>query len=76
MRWSPTSARTASCCSGAEPSIFVATRDSRDIAFQAPEHLASITGFVEGPTISADGSALYFHRTDADRLHIYRVLRE
>lgn len=50
-------------------------RGSVDAPFEAPRRIASITGFVEGPTLSADGRELFFHKRDEEKFRIYRCLR-
>lgn len=35
----------------------------------------AITGFAGGPTISADGCDLYYHRKTADGFRLFRVRR-
>jgi hypothetical protein len=55
--------------------IMVATRESAAEPFGPPVRIASITGFVEGPTISPDGRLLYYHKRDGDRFHLYMVER-
>lgn len=66
LRWSGLTPRT---------SILRATRPSVDAPFGVPERLASITGFVEAPTLSSDGRALYYHKRDGRRFVILRVVR-
>jgi len=45
-------------------------------AFGAPVHVP-LDGFVEGPTLSGDGHALYFHKKNADgRFGIWRITRQ
>ncbi len=51
--------------------IMVATRPDATSPFGAPARVASITGFVEGPTVAPDG-ALYYH-AKIDGMH--RLLR-
>jgi len=55
--------------------IMVATRTSAADPFGPPVRIASITGFVEGPTISPDGQRLYYHKRDGERFHLYMVER-
>jgi hypothetical protein len=40
-----------------------------------PEHVSSITGFVEAPTLSSDGRSLYYHKREGGRFIILRVAR-
>lgn len=60
---------------GARFRILVAKRNHIDEPFGPPRMIASVTGFVEAPTVTADGTALYYHRRDGERFHIYRVAR-
>jgi hypothetical protein len=60
---------------GTQPTIYRATRASKDAAFGTPAPLAAITGFVEAPTLSADGQRLYYHQRVDGRFVICRVKR-
>jgi hypothetical protein len=60
---------------GVETGIYMATRKSKDAPFDPPVRLSTISGFVEGPTVTADGNELYFHRKDGNIYHLYRVVR-
>lgn len=51
-----------STAAGASPVIYRATRSDKDSAFGSPELVAAATGFVEAPSLSADGHLLYFHK--------------
>jgi Tol biopolymer transport system component len=51
----------ASTGSGATPAIYRATRSDTDSAFETPEWVSGAAGFVEAPSLSADGHLLYFH---------------
>jgi hypothetical protein len=57
------------------PSIYLATRNDVASPFAPPHRLALITGFVEGPTLSADEQSLYYHKKVAEQFAIYRVAR-
>jgi hypothetical protein len=57
------------------PQIFRAARTTMDEPFDSPQRVKSIDGFVEGPTLSADGHLLYYHKRDKDRLVICVVKR-
>jgi hypothetical protein len=59
----------------AKTSIMVARREAADRPFGEPRRIKSITGFVEGPTITPDGRKLYYHRNDGDRFQLYMVER-
>ena len=52
-----------------------ATRNSADAPFSPSRTIRAITGFVEAPTVTGDGKALYYH-AKLDGIHrIYRVSR-
>jgi hypothetical protein len=52
-----------------------ATRKSADAPFAPSRTIAAIAGFVEAPSVSGDGKALYYHGK-VDGMHrIYRVTR-
>lgn len=55
--------------------IMVASRDSARQAFAAPYAISSIEGDAEGPYITPDGSALYFHRREGNKFALYRAER-
>ncbi len=57
------------------PAIYMAKRADKSQPFQEPLRLAAITGFVEGPTLSADEQSLYYHKKENGRLVLYRVSR-
>ncbi len=59
----------------AHTQIMMATRASAAEPFGPPVRIASITGLVEGPTISPDGSRLYYHKRDGGIFHLYMVER-
>ena len=54
--------------------IYRAVRPSVTAPFGPAEHLP-LDGFVEGPTLSADGHSLYFHKLIDGRFGIWRVKR-
>jgi len=56
-----------------QPKIFRAKRSNTDEAFGKPEEL-KIDGYVEGPSIAADGT-LYFHKKVGGRFEIWRQPR-
>ena len=60
---------------GAGLQIYVAHRSRKGEPFGEPQRVASIHGFVEGPTLSGDGKRLYFHRRDGGRFNLYMVRR-
>ena len=55
--------------------LFVATRPSRAEPFGAPSRIQSIKGYVEGPTVSPDGCAIYFHQRVGEIFKIRRAER-
>ena len=57
------------------PPIYRATRSSVNSPFGAPQCVVAAAGFVEAPTLSADGRSLYFHSKDGNRFVIYRASR-
>ena len=61
---------------GARLRILVAKRDRTDEPFGSPRVIGSIAGFVEAPTLTADGRILYYHQRDGGRFHIYRVVKK
>lgn len=58
-----------------KPFILSANRKNRSKPFGAPQKVAAAVGFVEGPTLSADGGSLYYHKKDGARFAIYRLTR-
>ena len=52
--------------------IWVATRASRYAPFGQPIQIESITGHAEGPTVSPDGCAIYFHKKVRN---VFRIMR-
>jgi Tol biopolymer transport system component len=52
----------ASIAAGATPAIYRATRTDTNSAFAAAELVTGASGFVEAPSLSADGHLLYFHK--------------
>lgn len=65
----------ASTASGATPAIYRTTRPDTDSAFTIPEVVGSATGFVEAPSLSADGHLLYFHKLVNGTFVIYYLQR-
>jgi len=55
--------------------IYRSTRESVTQPFNPPERLAAIEGFVEAPTLTADGRSLYYHKKVGELFVIYRVTR-
>jgi hypothetical protein len=55
------------------PVILYATRKSISDPFSVPSKVQSITGFAEGPSISADQHILYYHKKENDHFVLYMV---
>jgi WD40-like Beta Propeller Repeat len=60
---------------GDGPKVYTATLAKKSEPFGKAVKIAAITGFAEGPTITADGKSLYFHQLDGGVFVIYRVSR-
>ncbi len=56
-------------------SIYRSTRKTVVQPFDLPERLVAIEGFVEAPTLTADGRSLYYHKKEGELFVIYRVTR-
>ena len=59
----------------ATPAIFRSVRTSVNAAFGSPQRVVAAAGFVEAPTLSADGRLLIFHRLDGGRYSLFHILR-
>jgi hypothetical protein len=57
------------------PSIYRATRKSTTKRFGHVQLVAAITGFAEAPSISADGTTLYYHRLLGSQFQLADVTR-
>lgn len=57
------------------PEILMSKRSSLSEPFGKPERIASLSGFVEAPSISYDRKTLYFHARDNGMYTIYKVSR-
>jgi hypothetical protein len=57
------------------PVIYRAARNGVDAPFVRPHPVATITGFVEAPTLSIDERSLYFHGREGSTFVIFRVAR-
>lgn len=55
--------------------IYRSSRWRQDAAFEMPQRVRAIEGFVEAPTLSPDQRSLYFHRRVGARFVIHRVQR-
>jgi hypothetical protein len=60
---------------GTSPAIYRSVRATRDAAWGTPARIIAIQGFVEAPTLSADGRRLYYHQRVNGRFVICRVRR-
>jgi hypothetical protein len=58
-----------------EPAIYRAVRPRPDRAFGHVQRVAAITGFAEAPSISADGTALYYHHLVGSTFRLGMVTR-
>jgi Tol biopolymer transport system component len=67
--------RVDSTTSGASPAIYRTSRPDTNSAFAMPELVSGASGFVEAPSLSADGKLLYFHKMVNGTFLIYRVER-
>lgn len=67
--------RVASVTSGASPRIYRAVRGRLGDPFGRPQWVAAMEGFVEGPTVSPDDRAVYYHKREGGQFVIYRVTR-
>jgi Tol biopolymer transport system component len=65
----------ASPAVGRPPQIYRATRASTSKPFGSVERIAAITGFAEAPSISADGTTLYYHELLGSEFQIETVTR-
>lgn len=52
--------------------IMVSTRENRDAAWSAPAAITTLSGHIEGPTITPDSCAIYFHQLVAETFRILR----
>jgi Tol biopolymer transport system component len=60
---------------GALPAIYRATRTNTTSPFGTPELVTAATGYVEAPSLSADGHLLYFHKWVNGVFVVYVVTR-
>jgi Tol biopolymer transport system component len=67
--------RVDSTTSGASPAIFRATRTDTSSPFGEPQVVSAASGFVEAPSLSADGHLLYFHKMVNGTFVIYCIER-
>jgi hypothetical protein len=60
---------------GDKTAIYRTVRPNASAPWGAPGRIAAISGFVEAPTLSADGQRLYYHQRVGDRFAVCRVRR-
>lgn len=60
---------------GQAPTIYRAARASPSKPFGPAQRIAAITGFAEAPSISADGTTLYYHELVGSQYRIQSVTR-
>lgn len=68
--------RIQSITAASSPEIFVSTRQNKTDVFSNPLKIQSITGFAEGPTISANQKFLYYHKKENNRFILYMVKKK
>jgi len=56
-----------------EAHIYIATRTSTSMPFSEPQEIIEITGFVEGPTFSANDTGLYYHKKENEDFVLYYI---
>ncbi len=66
---------TRTTLSGGEPTIYRAVRKQTSRPFEHVQKVAAISGFAEAPSLSADGSTLYYHLLVGDQFDIEEVTR-
>ncbi len=55
--------------------ILVSKRVGASVPFGEPARIGAISGFVEAPSLSADGKTLYYHINDGGVYAVYKVSR-
>jgi hypothetical protein len=60
---------------GVAPSVYRAVRASVGEPFGGVEKISAITGFAEAPSLSADGTTLYYHEKTGSEVHVMDVTR-
>lgn len=55
--------------------IMVARRNNRFSAYEEPERLEPLTGFIEAPTITKDKQEMFFHKKVDEKFRIFRAKR-
>ncbi len=56
-----------------EAHIYIATRAATNLPFSEPQEITEITGFVEGPTFSADDNGIYYHKKENGVFVLYYI---
>lgn len=64
-----------STIAGSTPAIYRSTRPDVNSPFTAPQLVSGATGFVEAPSLSADGHILYFHKMVSGSFVVYTLQR-
>lgn len=67
--------RSDPAVAGGMPSIYRAVRTAAPLPFGTVQRVLAATGYVEGPTLSADGHFLYYHRKTDAGFRLYHVQR-
>lgn len=67
--------RVDAVTTGHAPAIYRATRPEQTAVFDPPQLVEAATGFVEAPSLSADGHLLYFHKRVDGKFVVYTVRR-
>ncbi len=58
------------------PEILVSTRKNKNEPFSSPLKIASITGFVEAPTIAPDQRTIYYHKKENNKFVLYLIRKK
>lgn len=61
---------------GQAPSIYRASRATKSAPFGNVQRIAAISGFAEAPSVSADGTTLYYHEQAGAEFHTMTVHRQ
>jgi hypothetical protein len=56
-----------------EAHIYIASRTATNLPFSEPQEITEITGFVEGPTFSANDNGLYYHKKENEDFVLYYI---
>jgi hypothetical protein len=66
----------ASPAIGQAPAIYRATRATQSAPFGNVQRIGAISGFAEAPSVSADGTTLYYHEQAGAEFHTMAVRRQ